>query len=358
MKAKKRVVVVGAGIIGASIAWHLAKAGADVTVLEAAQAGGVATAASFAWLNASWGNPEPYFHLRQRSLREWTRLAGEVPGLPLAWTGGLCLDMADAEREAYRKLHAAWGYDIRPIGRDEAARLEPNVRNLPEEALFAAEEGMAEPVAAARSLLADAQRHGARLVTNDPVVAFARSGDRLTGAVTASATWDADEIVLAAGIATGRLAALAGVEFVLDTPPGLIVHSRPHARILNGIVLAPGLHMRQTAGGRVIAGADFGGGDPGADEGTTAAALFETLKAALRGGEALQLDFHTVGRRPTPKDGFPAVGRAVNGLYLAVTHSGMTLAPALGLFAAEEIVRDRRDPLLAPYAPSRFAGSA
>ncbi|TKB31447.1 MAG: FAD-binding oxidoreductase, partial [Mesorhizobium sp.] len=60
---------------------------------------------------------------------------------------------------------------------------------------------------------------------------------------------------------------------------------------------------------------------------------------------------------PTPIDGFPIVSRAdgVGGVYAAVTHSGITLAPAIGLFAAREIVDGERDPLLAPYALSRFA---
>ena len=57
----KRIIVVGAGIIGASIAWHLAKAGAEVTVLEAGEPGGVATRNSWAWINASWGNPGNLF---------------------------------------------------------------------------------------------------------------------------------------------------------------------------------------------------------------------------------------------------------------------------------------------------------
>ena len=76
--AGKRVIVVGAGIIGASIAWHLAKAGAEVTVIEAGQPGGVATRNSWAWINASWGNPEIYFRLRTRSMAEWRRIDREV----------------------------------------------------------------------------------------------------------------------------------------------------------------------------------------------------------------------------------------------------------------------------------------
>ena len=48
--AQKQVVVVGAGIIGASIAWHLTAAGARVTVVDAMEGGGVATPNSFAWI--------------------------------------------------------------------------------------------------------------------------------------------------------------------------------------------------------------------------------------------------------------------------------------------------------------------
>ena len=80
----------------------------------------------------------------------------------------------------------------------------------------------------------------------------------------------------------------------------------------------------------------------------------------LSGGQTLELDFSTVGYRPTPKDGFPILGRAdgADGLYIAVTHSGITLAPAVGLFAVQEIIDGNDEPLLAPYRLARFAGYA
>ena len=109
----KRVIVVGSGIIGASLAYHLAKAGAEVIVIEADQPGGLATRASWAWINASWGNPEPYFRLRMRSIAEWRRLAAEVPDLGVNWCGGLIYDLPEAELDAYAVQRAAWGHPIR-----------------------------------------------------------------------------------------------------------------------------------------------------------------------------------------------------------------------------------------------------
>ena len=92
--AKKHCIVIGSGILGASVAWHLAREGAAVTILEAEQAGGRATRDSWAWINASWGNPEPYFHLRQRAMREWQRLSLQVPEVGLDWCGGLKIGRA------------------------------------------------------------------------------------------------------------------------------------------------------------------------------------------------------------------------------------------------------------------------
>ena len=55
---------------------------------------------------------------------------------------------------------------------------------------------------------------------------------------------------------------------------------------------------------------EFGGDDPGADPADTARALFAEMQAMLVGGDRLELDFHTIGYRPMPADGFPIIGRA------------------------------------------------
>lgn len=356
MSSPKQVIVIGAGIIGASIAWHLTKAGAGVTVVSGSGAGGVATPNSFAWINASWGNPEIYFRLRIRAMAEWTRLAKDVPGLPLAWCGGLCFDLPPDRLEAYAAEHSSWGYGIERVDAKRAGEIEPNLVAPPDFAVYVAEEGVAEPVATAKALLADAERLGARVIVG-AVDRLTLSIGKVTGAVVSGETLSAEEIVVAAGAGSPAIASTAGIELPLDTPPGLIVHSRPHRKLLNGLVHAERLHMRQTAEGRIIAGSDFAGGDPGENAEATARELFAVTKGALRGADRLELDFHTVGYRPTPADGFPIVSRAdgVGGLYIAVMHSGITLAPAVGLFAAREILEGERDVLLAPYALSRFA---
>ncbi len=346
----KRVIVVGAGIIGASIAWHLVKAGAEVTVIDADEPGGLATRNSWGWINASWGNPEPYFRLRQRSMLEWRRLDREVPGLAVSWCGGLIWDLEPAALDAFALEHAGWGYSIRRVSRDEISRIEPNLNDAPEHAYHVAEEGVVEAVVAARAMLAGS---GAEILADVRIKWLIEEDGRIAGVMSEEEPLHADEIVLAAGVGVAQLLDSVGVALKLTTPPGLLAHSKPAPELLQGLVMTPGLHVRQTAEGRLVAGTDFAGADPVGEADDLARSLHAKVQAMVRGAESIEFDFHTTGYRPTPADGFPAVGRVKDGLYVAVTHSGVTLAPAIGLFTARELLEGRREPLLAPYHPGR-----
>ncbi|MGQ0485902.1 MAG: NAD(P)/FAD-dependent oxidoreductase [Hyphomicrobiales bacterium] len=353
----KRVLIVGSGIIGAAIAWHLAKGGAQVTVLDGSDAGGLATRFSWAWINAGWGNPEPYFRLRERAMLEWRRLDREVPGLTVNWCGGLLWDLPPDELEAYAKQHAAWGYGISRVNGAEILRIEPNLKNPPDFALHVAEEGVTEPLAAARAMLAGAEALGAKVIAHAHVKWLAEDGGRVAGVMTEEGTIHADEIVVAAGAGTVQLLDSIGIKLKLTTPPGLLAHSKPAGEMLRGLVMSPGLHVRQTAEGRLVAGTDFAGADPLDRPADMARGLHAKMQAMITGAEAVEFDFHTLGYRPNPADGFPAIGRPRNraGLYIAVMHSGMTLAPVAGLFAARELLEETRDPLISLYHPDRPA---
>lgn len=352
----RSITVIGGGIIGASIAWHLTAAGAKVR-LVCETPGGIATPNSFAWINASWDNPHDYFKLRMRAIAEWSRLKGEVPELPLSFRGGICWDMPESDLLAYAENHAAWGYDIKRIEAAEISAKEPALAAVPDFALHVPAEGVAEPRMTADLLIADARRRGMELDDNVRVTGLRKDeAGRVISIATDHGEWPAEEVVLAAGAATAALAATIGIDVPVETPPGLLVHSRPVAPMIDGLVIAPELHLRQTAEGRLVAGIDFGGMDPGTDPDGAAEELFAKVKAFVKNGESLEMEFYTIGYRPTPEDGFPIIGRAdgVEGLYLAVTHSGITLAPAIGLFAAREILDGEKEALLAPYRLQRF----
>lgn len=353
----KRIVVIGAGIIGCSIAFHLAKAGANVLVLDAGNApGGVATPNSWAWINASWGNPEPYFRLRQRSIAAWRGLGSVLPELDVNWCGSVGWDLPDVKLQNYIKSHRDWGYSLEEIDGGRIRALEPHLAQVPELAAYAPGEGMVEPVAAANCFMAAAVALGAEVISNCSVVELKAQGDRVVGVKTSRGDFLSDEVIVAAGGATPPILQTIGLSLDITAPAGLLAHSKPAPKLLNGMVLTPRLHIRQTAQGQLVAGSDFGGAQPGEDPQATADALFFAVQDLVLGADQLELDFYTLGYRPTPRDGFPAIGRLSErpGLFVAVMHSGVTLAPIVGEFVAAEILDDQRDELLQPYHPDRL----
>jgi glycine/D-amino acid oxidase-like deaminating enzyme len=355
--APKHVIVIGGGIIGAAFAYHLALAKARVTLLdEGSQRGGLATPMSWAWINGSWGNPHSYFRLRHHSMSLWRGLDKDVPGLRVSWTGGLLWDLPEAELRAFIAEQASWGYDIRLVEQSEVARLEPNLVKPPRIAAHAPGEGAVEPVHAVEQLLSAAESLGADVLNGVRVIRLADNEDAITGVITDEGKLEADEVVLAAGAATPQILATIGIGFNLNTPPGLLVVSEPARELLNGLVMAPEFHVRQRTDGALIAGSDFGGAEPGDDPKQAAKGLHALVVSAIKGAEKLALARFTIGYRPTIPDGVSAIGRVrgKRGLYVCVTHSGITLAPALASLGTAEIMLDLRDELLAPFPASRM----
>ncbi len=353
----KRVIIIGAGIIGASLAWHLAEAGADVLVLDReAKPGGIATPKSWAWINASWGNDAAYARLRFAAMDGWRRLDREIPGLQVNWCGGLLWDLPMPDLETFVKERQGEGYDIRLIGKPEIMAREPNLRHVPEIAALADGEGAVEPEHAVACLMAAAQSRGADVACNTDVKWLEVSDDRVTGVMTADGVLSADHVVIAAGAGAVNLMESVNLVLAVDQPPGLISHSEPAPELLTGLLMAPELHVRQTTEGRLVAGTDFGGMDPGNDLAKAAAELHAQVQAMIAGAEKVSLSHFGIGYRPTPRDGVSCVGAVpgLAGLTLAVTHSGITLAPALGVMLADEILGGERDPLLRHYGPGRL----
>ncbi len=358
---ERHVIVVGAGIIGASIAWHAARAGNRVTIIDADEVGGVATPCSFGWVNATHGNPRAYFDLRMASMKSWRALSKKHPGIPYRQSGTVYLHFeghagSPIDLPAFADSHSRWGYDIGVVGGNALRAYAPNVRELPDVGLWAPCEGVAEGSETARFLIKDCIALGATVIAGAKVEKLLSKGGRVTGAETRLGPILGDEVVVAAGAATPNVIQDVAPPVPLEAPQGILVHTKPHAPLIPHITLTKDLHIRQATDGSILAGWDFGGGD-GPDEASQAAeALLDKIRATFHGAEDVELADVTVGYRPTPKDGFPVVGRpgGTPGLIVAVMHSGITLAPIVGEAVSEFIETGKMYERLQPYAPDRF----
>lgn len=180
-----------------------------------------------------------------------------------------------------------------------------------------------------------------------PVRHLTLKGRQVTGVAINGGALDADLVVLAAGAGAPALAATAGLSLAVTAPPNLLVMTEPHQRLLQGLVMAPALHIRQTSDGRLAAatGVDERAPDIAARD------LLDAMRRLFRSAPALSMASHALAQRPIPHGGLPVIGRsdAVDGLYVAVTHSGVTLAPVIGRFVAQELLEGAREPLLNPF---------
>ena len=183
----------------------------------------------------------------------------------------------------------------------------------------------------------------------------------MRGVRTTCGAFEADAIVIAAGVATPHVAAMAGLDVPLKDSPGILAHTKPTDRILGRVVLAPGPHLKQMLDGRIVVGASFDGTSVEGSATDTSLERGEQMLDAAAGlvpeiGNA-ELDRVTLGWRPLPRDNHPVVGFAPPGsdVYLAVMHSGVTLAPLIGRLAAQEILDDVRVDLLERFRLERFA---
>lgn len=217
--ANKRVVVIGAGIMGASLAYHLAGKGAQVILVEAEDIASGVTGHSFAWINTSHNGPDPIASLRGAAIQEYRRLETELPGLKVRWTGALSYGASPSEEpQASGNPPSATR-----VSRSQILDLEPNLKHPPQQAWYAAEEGALDAVQATHALIAGAQAHGAQVLTQTRVLGFTTRGARVTGVETTRGSLEAEIVMLAAGTGINSLTERLNLPLPIAASPALFI---------------------------------------------------------------------------------------------------------------------------------------
>ena len=379
MRGPARCAVIGAGVLGVCVAARLAEAGIGVTLLEQDRPGHAATRSSFAWLNANDKTPRAYHDLNHAGMRAWAALSEGLGGAP--WyrpTGNIeWAEDAPGRARLAARVHrlAGWGYPARLIGAAEAAGLEPSLRlpaSVAEVAWFPREGYLlTEPLVS--QLAGLAVRRGATLLTGEPgrVTGLEAVGGAVRAVRTAAGqVIPADVVVCCAGRWVPDLAALAGTAVPVPLvpwaepgapAPGLVVRAGPAttpgpARMVH----APRVFLRPHAGGLVHLEAPDAAVDlhtPEADLRRWASELLGRARRVVRGLDGASVAGYQVCVRPMPADGRSVVGwlPGADRMYVAVTHSGVTLAAHLAGLIAAELADGTEAAELAPYRPARFA---
>ncbi|AGL14473.1 glycine oxidase ThiO [Actinoplanes sp. N902-109] len=335
------LTVVGGGIIGLSIAWRCVQRGLDVTVHDAGSDDGAwyAAAGMLAAAGETAFGQEALTELLAESARRWAGFAAELAeatGRPLGYdrTGALDVALTSDDLAEARRL---WGYREKsvPHTASELRELEPALSPRIRGGAAIPDDHQADPrktVAALRALLGD------RIVSRRVAVL------------------PAGRTVVAAGIGTAELTGLPvrpvkGLVLRLRGEPGLLRH------VINGYVDGRHVYLVPRRDGEVIVGATQ---EERTDFTVTAGAVLDLLRSAVDLVPDLaehELTETVVRHRPATPDNAPLLGRWHDDVFVAAGHhrNGVLLAPITADLIAGLVADGRSDPLLAAFAPGRFA---
>jgi sarcosine oxidase subunit beta len=364
------IVIVGGGVMGTSIAWHLARTGARVTLLErdqlAAQASG-ATAGGVRQL----GRDARELPLAIASIQRWQSLEAELEADVEFRRGGQLLVTEDPalipelerrvadEQARGLSIRLVQGADFHAITRGFAPSIEAGITTE--------NDGQASGKLTTRAFGAAAERAGATIRTGVTVTGLVRDGDRITGVETSAGPISADLVVLAAGAWSKRLTDAIGLNVPISTMGLQMMATGPAEPMLPQTVGALGrqLSLKQTPDGRFV----IGGGWPGDFNLDTATST--TRMSSIRGSiehasavypilATLPLERAWVGIESLSWDGVPIIGPVdgLDGLILATGFSGhgFALSPIIGQLVSELITTGTPSLSLDAFALSRFDG--
>lgn len=351
MEQQLRVAVVGAGIVGAAVAYELARAGAEVLLLDKSLPASGVTGDSFAWIGGPRSSDisDGSTPLRRRVLPAYRRLEAEVPGVQVRWRGSLTWPQEGGEDGALLP-------DERVVGAEEVRRLEPHVADPPSRALHLVSDGAVDPVAVTQALVRAARGRGARLVTNCVVTAVRVSEGGVVGVESSTGFLPATSVVVTAGVDAPVLCAPLGFDLPVTPSPALLMRFTAPPGLVRSLVATPRIEIREATDGQLLVAADYQGEVDERDLHRAGEEMLRRLVATLAGAEEVRLDSVRLGTRPMPVDGLPVIGSipGVSGAYVAVMHSGVTLGPVVALLLAAEVVKGVQAAEFAGVRPERF----
>jgi sarcosine oxidase subunit beta len=366
------VLIIGAGVVGSAIAYHLALDGRRVLVVER---GAIAQAPVASWASAGGvrrqGRDRAEAALAVEANARWPTLEQELHAdLHYRQGGNLLLAEHDAEAEhlvAFVQAQHALGFtDVRLLDRQELRALVPGLSDHVVAGSFSPADGQADPILTTRAFAEAAQRHGAMYWIATGCTALRARGSRVTGAQTTRGEVVAETVVLAAGAWSDMLAATIGLRLPIRTRAYQMLRSTAAPpEVLRPVVSALGrvLSLKQLPDGAFLLGGGWPG-DPTADrrgftlrqesvDGNWAEAC-----AILPAVGQQRLNRAWCGLEAESIDEIPFVGQVpgLDGLVVAVGFSGhgFAIAPAVGRAVADQVA-GRVAPALEGLHPDRIS---
>jgi sarcosine oxidase subunit beta len=368
---RSQVAVVGAGITGLSVAWHLLHRGfTDVIVIEKAGVGGGASGVQPGGVRQQWATAVNCLLARESLAfhRDARRRLGARLDLRFRPCGYLFLAHGEEALErmaAAVELQNALGVPSRIVSPATAAELVPGlVADGIVGGSFCAEDGYFDRPQAVVQAFADAAARAGAVIRIAHAVALEEDGrgDGWSLRLADGGTARAEHVVVAAGADSKPLLATAGVDVPIIPEPRYLFYGEPlPERLLEPLVVAPERHFaaKQLADGRLLASDLSAAGDPETERESWREHVRASILELLPHLQFVQLPLLVEGLYDVTPDHQAIVGRIPErpGLWIAAGFSGhgFMVAPAVGRALASQLAGEAPDDTLADLAPDRFA---
>jgi glycine oxidase len=369
MATTKDVIIVGAGIVGCSLAFELAKAGLQVCVLDKGGIGEESSAAAAGMLSGQHGvtnfGARYQLHVEARELH--ARLADELrelTGIDVGFCrwGILELLFTPGEVRAADRcytLQTQAGLRVERLTREEALALEPAINPDIQGAIRYVDEAHVHNGRLTIALGEAGRRAGAELRSGEAATALIRQGERIIGVRTPSETLQTETVVVANGAWSADLVRPLGLMLPVKPVRGQMLAVRTVPRAVHQVIYGRHMYVVPRPEGETLIGATVE--DVGFRKEVTLEGLEELIQAGRRVAPGImgQSVLRTwAGLRPGSPDGLPLVGSVdgLSGLILAVGHyrNGILLGPMTGVLVKQLLVEGVHSPHLDLLRPERF----
>lgn len=358
-----KVAVIGAGIVGASFAYHLSSGGADVVLIDSGRPAGGTSTATAAYLNHLRKEPQFYSEFHVEGIAYWRELADRLElQHALHLDGALYWSDTTQGAAGLDRLVERSNGQGKAMEAADLKRLEPSLKPPYSEPPYRVTgEGWVEVAPVIERLISSAQAYGLKTMYQQPVTGIERRADQFHVYVGEEQVI-VDKVVLAVGAETEAVGRLLGLELPVIRKPGVIAVTAPQAETLTHVLMTPGFSCRPDGGGRLLisVGERYAptDGELNIDQAKTLREeLQKELGRWLPGAGSVPIEVLRIGVRPIPADDLPIVGYLPQspGVYLAVSHSAINLAPLIARLGSEEILTTQRPPALENFRPERFS---
>lgn len=335
--SKYRIIIIGAGIVGATLAQALTRDGHGVHVVEQAEPGMGVTARSSGWV--TWITADPardpeHYAARRQAFERYAALDARFNGSLIAKRQGALRWLGEqGKTEAMIAAHEAAGSAVERVDTLRLRTLAPALAFPPPLAAYAPDDFALDARATAVRMLDDAMARGATLHTNAYAIAVQTKGDAVSAINVDDHVQQADVIIVAAGVATNALLEPFGGANLVQTSPAALVRFSLEDAPKMPILSAPDLEVHNYGSNTLSVVRPVP--TQRADDTLAAAEMGEEAKNALRAAmprlKNLKRIGSSIGDRPVPTSGKPLAHQVegVRGLYAAVAHPGVTLAPQM-----------------------------